>query len=68
MDQALTDAYTMTGERIDLLGFDACLMGMMEVAYELQDHTDIMVFSEETIPGGGGRTRPSYRTSRRTWR
>ncbi len=38
---------------LDLFGFDACLMGMLEVAYEVKDHADIMVFSEQTIPYDG---------------
>lgn len=41
----------------DLIGFDACLMGHLEVAYELRNvinTTDgVMVGSEETEPGDG---------------
>ncbi|MDY6985405.1 MAG: clostripain-related cysteine peptidase [Candidatus Thermoplasmatota archaeon] len=32
---------------IDLLGFDACLMQMIEVAYELKDYAPVIVGSEE---------------------
>lgn len=39
--------------RIDLVGFDACLMGMVEVAYQIKDSADVMVSSEETVPGDG---------------
>lgn len=40
-------------ERLDLLGFDACLMSMLEVAYQLRDETAIMVGSQEIEPGVG---------------
>jgi len=39
---------------MDLIGFDACLMGMIEVAYEIKDTgASVMVGSEETEPGDG---------------
>lgn len=41
--------------KIDLIGFDACLMGMVEVAYELKDYASFMVASEDVIPGEGWR-------------
>jgi len=41
------------GQGIHLIGFDACLMGMVEVAHELSDHTAYMVASEETEPACG---------------
>jgi|GEM_PF-967819 len=37
----------------DLIGFDACLQGMLEQAWELRDHTDVLVASQELIPGNG---------------
>ncbi|MBF0627158.1 MAG: Ig-like domain-containing protein [Magnetococcales bacterium] len=40
-------------DRFDLLGFDACLMGMVEVAWDFRDQTDVMVASEELVPGAG---------------
>ncbi|MBI5194984.1 MAG: hypothetical protein HZA10_01535 [Nitrospirae bacterium] len=39
--------------QVTLLGFDACLMGMVEVAYEVKDSAAVMVGSEETEPGDG---------------
>ena len=36
-----------------LIGFDACLMGMVEVAYDLKDYGQVMVGSEETEPVAG---------------
>jgi len=40
-------------QKINLLGMDACLMGMAEVAYEVKDEANVFVASEETEPGFG---------------
>ncbi len=42
-----------SGVHMDIINFDACLMGMYEVAYEFNGLTDYMVFSEEVEPGEG---------------
>lgn len=42
-----------TGRRIDVVGFDACMMNMIEVAYELHEQADFLVGSEEVEPGDG---------------
>ena len=39
--------------KIDVIGFDACLMSMLETAYALRDHGAVMVASEELEPGDG---------------
>jgi|GEM_PF-2300168 len=39
--------------KLSLIGFDACLMAMLEVAYEIKDYGGIMVSSEEEEPGDG---------------
>lgn len=39
--------------QFDLIGFDACLMGMVEAAWEFRDETDIFVASEDLVPGAG---------------
>lgn len=44
---------TNMGKPIDILGTDACLMAMLEIAYELQNSVQYLVGSEETIPGLG---------------
>lgn len=49
----IATAVRNSGVYFDLINFDACLMGMYEVAYELKDLTDYMVFSEAGIPGSG---------------
>ena len=40
-------------EKFDLLGFDSCLMGMLEAAYEIKDTANYMVSSEGNIPNSG---------------
>ncbi|MCX7804014.1 MAG: clostripain-related cysteine peptidase [Planctomycetota bacterium] len=50
----MREALDAAGVRLDLIGFDACLMGMIEVAYELKDiGASVMVASEKTEPGPG---------------
>ncbi len=41
------------GKKVDILGFDACLMAMIEVAYQVNDTATILVASERTEPGDG---------------
>jgi hypothetical protein len=41
------------GRKLDVLGMDACLMNMLEVAYELKDVANFQVGSEQTEPGQG---------------
>jgi len=40
-------------EKLDLIGFDACLMGTFEVAITMVEHAEIMVASQELEPGHG---------------
>lgn len=42
-----------TGLELEIIGFDACLMATVEVAYEMRNVADLMVASQETIPGAG---------------
>ena len=51
--KAMEDAKDKTGRKIDIVGFDACLMGQSEVAYELKDVANYMVASEESEGAGG---------------
>jgi len=41
------------GRPLDFLGFDACLMGMWEVAVALEGAADILLVSQETVPEDG---------------
>jgi hypothetical protein len=50
---ALQDAENMTNTRLDLLGMDACLMGMIEVAYQVRSFAKIMVASQEVEDADG---------------
>ena len=36
--------------KIDILGFDSCLMGMAEICHEVSDSVDVVVASDEEIP------------------
>ncbi|MEB3788127.1 MAG: clostripain-related cysteine peptidase [Desulfurococcales archaeon] len=49
----LADALESARVHFDLIGFDACLMGTVEAAYEVRNFADYMVASEETEPGLG---------------
>ena len=40
-------------DKLALIGFDACLMGMIEVATDMSHFAHVVVHSEETEPGGG---------------
>jgi clostripain len=44
---------TFDGNSFELIGFDACLMAMIEVAYQVRPYANYMVASEEIIPGAG---------------
>jgi len=53
LELALSSINTQIGEKIDIVGMDACFMSMTEVAYQIKDYTDILVSSEESEPGDG---------------
>ena len=53
IEQALEQIHNDTGVIIDLFGFDACLMGMIEVDYQIREYTKIVVGSEDVEPGDG---------------
>ncbi|RLG51721.1 MAG: hypothetical protein DRN99_08280, partial [Thermoproteota archaeon] len=42
-----------TGVKIAVLAMDACLMGMIEVAYQVSSYVEYFAASEETVPGYG---------------
>ena len=50
IDNALTSS---AFGKFDLIGFDACLMGSIEVARFIKNHADYMIASEELEPGHG---------------
>ncbi|MEN6370493.1 MAG: clostripain-related cysteine peptidase [Armatimonadota bacterium] len=49
----LPNALSGIPQQIDVIAFDASLMQMLEVAYELRDSGRILVGSEESPPGDG---------------
>jgi len=53
IQKGLQMAEDETGTKMDILGFDACLMANTEVGYELKDNVNYMVASEETEGGSG---------------
>jgi hypothetical protein len=53
LKQVLAHAHHVLDRPLDVVGMDACLMTMMEVAYQLRDHARILVGSEELEPGAG---------------
>jgi len=50
---ALSTVESRTKGYVQAVGFDACLMAMIEVAYELKDVTDVVLASEMLVPGLG---------------
>jgi hypothetical protein len=50
---ALTDAQATTGQKIDIINNDACLMQLVEVMYQWKDNADYLVGSEQTTPWYG---------------
>lgn len=50
LGNALRQAKNYTGGKIDLLGMDACLMALIEVAYEIRNCAQLLVTSQESEP------------------
>jgi hypothetical protein len=53
LQRVLATAHYRLGRKVDVVGMDACLMTMIEVAYQLRDHAEVLVGSEEVEPGPG---------------
>ena len=53
MKRVLLSMKKILKHKIDILGMDACLMSMAEVAYQLRDSVLLTVGSEEVEPGDG---------------
>jgi len=51
LGRALGQVRQFLGRRIDVFATDACLMQMAGVAYEFKDAADVIVGSEEVVPG-----------------
>jgi hypothetical protein len=53
MKKVLADIRKLLGRKLDILGMDACLMSMAEIAYQIRESVGFMVGSEETEPVDG---------------
>lgn len=53
LKEVLRHAHQALGRKVDVVGMDACLMTMLEVAYQIRDHAQVLVGSEEVEPGNG---------------
>jgi hypothetical protein len=53
LKQVLEDLKSLLGQKIDILGMDACLMSMAEVGYQMRNSVHYTVGSEETEPLDG---------------
>ena len=53
LGEALSEIKGYLGKKIDIIGMDACLMNMIEVAYQIKDYADYMVGSESLEPSNG---------------
>jgi hypothetical protein len=53
LQQAFQQAEEKSGQKISLIGMDACLMSMVEVAYQLRTNANCLVASQEVEPMDG---------------
>ncbi len=51
--QALDDSPFGKNNKLSFIGFDACMMSTLEVAWLLRDYAEYLVASEEVEPGAG---------------
>jgi len=49
----ISGALANLSDTVDIIGADACLMGMTEFAYQIRNHASVMVAAEELTPGQG---------------
>ena len=53
LGKVLAEAKKVLGQKIDLMGMDACLMANLEVAYQAREYVNYIVASEENEPFDG---------------
>jgi Clostripain family len=53
LKRVLADVRRALKRKLDILGFDACLMSMVEVAYQIRDSVSVTCGSEEEEPNEG---------------
>ena len=52
-EELVRETTPLIGQRLDILGFDSCVMGMLEVGYQFQHLTHTMIVSEGSVPSAG---------------
>ncbi len=45
--------HKLVGQKLDILGFDSCVMGMLEVGYQFNAVAKTMIASEGSVPSAG---------------
>lgn len=53
LQKALADSPFNKENKLEMIGFDACLMSCIETGFMVKDYARFMVASQETIPGYG---------------
>ncbi|MEM2899700.1 MAG: clostripain-related cysteine peptidase [Thermoplasmata archaeon] len=54
LNYALNESLKLVGlDKFDVIAFDSCLMGRVEIAYQMIDYADIVIFSEKNNPSDG---------------
>ncbi len=48
-----TETTVLLGQKLDILGFDSCVMGMLEVGYQFNDVAKTIIASEGSVPSAG---------------
>lgn len=54
----LKSALAIPEQKFDIIAFDACLMSMFEIIYQIKDSADIIIGSEEIEPANGWPYKP----------
>lgn len=52
-DMIERETKVLLGQKLDLLGFDSCVMGMLEVGYQFNYVAKTMIASEGSVPNAG---------------
>ncbi|NOT47560.1 MAG: hypothetical protein HOP17_07395, partial [Acidobacteria bacterium] len=52
-DAARRRSTVLIGQPLDILGFDSCVMGMLEVGYQFKNAAKTMIASEGSVPSAG---------------
>jgi len=52
-EERKSEIEVLLGQKLDLLGFDSCVMGMLEVGYQFSGVAKTMIASEGSVPNAG---------------